>query len=153
MPVGRQTGHRLRSGLWLPTDVDSSYAVSALPVQTDMGLLPLWGINAQESDPPKYARITTNADLSQSGDGFLTFSWVFSFMTFLMLDAWFDSFLPSGIQSAPVTVMTYDETEVARFIQATLLRTVFPSQEARAVPSGWGGVKWTFVLGTEVFDE
>lgn len=150
MPVARSTGHRLRSGIYVPSDVGTGYAISALAVQSDQGSLP-WVIDASGTTPPKSARVVTNADLSVSEDGFLDWAWRMSYMTNAMLAHWLTTFLPGGVQSKDVTAMTYDATDTAMFIQGLIKRPEFPGPDAQYAIGGWANVIWRFSRGVQAF--
>lgn len=147
MPVPRLTGHRLRSGLWTADDLTDTYAISALPVQTDQGFLP-WVVNGQETLPPTPARITTNADLSKSPDGFYAWAWAMDMFSFEMLDYWLDTFLPDDVDSAEVSGMTYDERENPFYFQA-LINRPRPGTGLSYLPGGWA-VVWQFTRGVKL---
>jgi len=150
MPNARNTGHRIRSGLQTAAAMTSTYEVESLPVQSDQPDADAWTIAGDGTTPPRPARVIVNADLSVSADGFLEFEWRMSYMSFGMLDYWLTTFLPSGVQDADVTVMTYNERDVAMYVQCKMRKPVFPSADAQVVPGGWGNVIWRFKKGVEV---
>lgn len=151
MPTARATGHRLRAGTYTAAQLTSTYNVVDFAVQSDQNALTPWVIDAAGTTPPKYARIVSNADLSRSADGFVSWQWRFSYKTNGMVGYWLTTFLPAGVQSAAVTALTYDETDTVTYWNATLLRTEFPSSDAQYMAGGWGSVIWRFVKGTQIF--
>lgn len=151
MSESRSTGHRLRSGLWTPSDVGSAYEVEALPMQTGQNDACPWTIAGNGTTPPKHKRIVQNADESWSPDGTTEWAWRMDYMTFGMLDYWLSAFLPGGVETANVTVMTYTAVDAAVFYQALIKRPDFPGPDAQYAPGGWGNVIWRFSRGVQVF--
>lgn len=149
MPNGRNSGQRIRSGLYAAGALTSTYEVSRLAVQSDQPLSIPWGIDSFASRPPIPARITTNADLSRTPDGFYEFDWVTSYHTFGMFGYWVASFLPADVESADVTVMTYDEEDAAMYLQA-LIHRPHPGDGMTAVKGGWGDIHWRFTRGVAI---
>lgn len=144
--VARSVGHRIRSGTHTVANLTSTYEVSALPVQSDQSPI-LWQVAGEGSTVPTPARVVTQADLSRAADGFYSFQWRFSFMTFGMVSYWLTTYLASGVRSADVTVMTYDATNTAVYLQCLINRPEFPSSEAQISPTGWSNVIWRFTRG------
>jgi len=149
MPNARNTGQRIRTGLQTAASMTSTYEVEALPVQSDQTDAEWWTIASDGTTVPRPARLITNADLSVSADGFLEFEWRMSYMTFGMVDYWLTTFLPSSAQDADVTVMTYNERDVAMYVQCRMRKPVFPSADAQIAPGGYS-VIWRFRKGVEV---
>ena len=136
MPNARATGHRIRSGTHTSANITSGYAVTSLATQSDMTSGVEWYAPMRDGTSiPRRARIVTAADGTQVADGFYVFEWRFSYFTFGMLSHWFTSFLPSSAESALVSVMAYDDTDTAIYLNCTLLRSHFPG-DGRAVTGG-----------------
>lgn len=148
MPTGRKTGQKIISGTVASSALTSSYLVTAFPVQADQNDSCPWIIAGDGTTTPTAARISTNADLSRSPDGFYSFAWRMVYMTFGMTSYWINTLLPGGVWSAPVTVLTYDENDLAVYLQATLWRPNYPGSDAQYMPGGWGNVIWRFNAGT-----
>jgi hypothetical protein len=151
MPVARLEGHRLRAGTHAASALTSTYNVEDFPVQSDQNDACPWTIDGAGTTPPKPARIVTNGDLSRSPDGEYTWQWRMSYMTNGMLSYWLATFLPGGVESANVTVMTYDKTDTAMFLTAKLWLSDFPGPDAQYANGGWGNVIWRFVAGVQIF--
>lgn len=147
MTNARKTLQRLRAGTFTSADLGSTYEIGQLATQSDQTSGIPWIIAADGTTTPTPARITTNADLSRSPDGFYSWSWRMSYFTFGMTDFWLTTFLPGGVFSAPVTVMTYDEADGALFLNATIWRPTFPSDKAQNAPAGFGNIVWDFTRG------
>ena len=148
MPTMRLIGHRIRAGTHTVVNITSTYEVTALPVQGDMDTYPIeWLPPDDSSTPPVRARIETAADGTRLSDGFYEFQWRFSYMTFGMLTHWLNTFLPSGAESAAVSVMTYDNTNTAVYLNCTLIRPTLPGDAAPA-PGGWRDITFRFTGGT-----
>lgn len=147
MPTARNTGHRIRSGTHAAAAITSTYDVSALTQQADQTIEIPWVIARDDTLIPRHARIVKNADGSKSRDGFVRFKWRMSYMTFLMMDFWLDSFLASGAESANVTVRTFDEQDAEVYYQGIIYRPPFDGQNPRPAPGGWADVVWEFDNG------
>lgn len=146
--VPRKTGHRIKAGTTTVVLLTSTYAITAFPMQSDQPDDALWELAGDPKAIPTPARISSNADGSKSADGFYTFEFRFSYMTFLMVKYWLDTFLAGGVQSAAVTVMAYDETDTAVFLTALLLKPNL--SEATKFTGGYTNVVWRFVLGVVI---
>jgi hypothetical protein len=140
----RLTGQRLRSGLWIVADLTSTYEIEALAAASDQDDQSLWTIAGDGSQPVQPARISSNADGSVSADGFMNFSWRFSYLTFGMTTAWLTNCGLTSARSAPVTVMTYDETDAAVFLTALAIRPLLPGPDAQYAPGGYSNVIMRF---------
>lgn len=151
MPTARSTGQRIRAGTWTVADLTSTYAITNLPVQGDQDFSTPWILTAALCGTPTPARITTNADLSRSADGFTASRWGFRYLTFDMFEYWDTTFLPGGAWSAPVTIMDYDDTNTAVFYTATLWRPTAPSDKAQYITGGWGNVIYEWTRGVQIY--
>jgi hypothetical protein len=151
MPVARLEGQRLRAGTHAASALTTTYNIAGLAVQADQSLGVEWCIDSSGTTPPKPARVTVNADESESDDGFYTFAWRMSYMTNLMLSHWLSTFLPGGVRSAPVTVLTYTEADVAIYLTGLIRKPEFPSSDAQYAIGGWGNVIWRFRRGVQIF--
>lgn len=149
MAEERKTGQRIREGLHDATDVGTSYEVIQLEVQEDQDDPDWWVLDGWRSTPPRPARRTKFADGSAGKDGFYSFEWVISYMTFGMLAYWLDRFLPDGAEAAPVTVMAYDENDVAVFFQAMINKPSLPG-DGQPTFGGWMQVTWKFDTATPI---
>lgn len=151
MVTARLTAQRIASGTISASSLTSAYAITALPVQSDMDSSTPWILAASLCTTPTPARITTNADQSRSADGLTTWRIGFSFMTFGATDYWNDTFLPGGVWSAPITIMDYDENNQSVFYQATLYRPNYPSDKAQYITGGWARVIYDVAAGVQIF--
>lgn len=151
MPTARLVDHRIRAGTYGVSDITSGYAVTALAVQTDMHPAGLtwvdWLPPTKASMPPRRLRFSENADGSISADGPYVFEWRFSYWTMDMLTLWRTTFLPSGVESAAVSVMTYTEEDIAVYLNCTLKNSHFPG-DGEAEAGGWKNLIWRFSQGT-----
>lgn len=143
MVNARQTGQRIRSGLQVVANVTSAYAVKSLAVQSDQDDSLPWILAGKLCTWPKPARVVQYMDQSQDADGYYLFQWGFSYMTFGMYSFWRASFLPSGVWSAAVTVMTYDDTDTAVYLQCSINRPTTLTNEV----GGYRDVIFTFSQG------
>lgn len=148
MPVGRKIGQKIITGTVASSSLTDTYLVTAFPVQSDQNDACPWIIDGSGTTTPTAARISTNADLSRSDDGFYSWAWRMVYMTFGMVNYWNTALLPAGAWSAPVTVLTYDENNLAVYLNATIWRPNFPGPDAQYAPGGWGNVIWRFNAGT-----
>lgn len=142
MPTARLTAQRIRSGTQAVVDVTTAYAVTARTVQSDQDIIP-WALAASLTTAPRRARASVMADESAYEDGTYRFQWGVSIMTHLMYKVWCDDFLPSGAARANVTVMTYDEYDVAVYLQCKIIR---PTSLNRVI-GGYRDVIWEFAGG------
>ena len=151
MPVGRSSGQRIRAGTWTAADLTDTYAVINLPVQSDQDSSCPWILAGALSGTPTPARITQNADLSVSPDGFYSSRFGFRYLTFGMYEYFNGTFIPGGAWSAPVTVMDYDDYNQPFFMTATIIRPKAPSDKAQYITGGWGNVIFDLVKGVQIF--
>ncbi|WP_230690783.1 hypothetical protein, partial [Streptococcus pneumoniae] len=82
MPVARSTGWRIAAGTISAASLTSAYEVAALPIQSDQDFSIPWTLNSALCATPTPARVTTNADLSRSPDGFYAWKWGLDYMSF-----------------------------------------------------------------------
>lgn len=147
MPNARGEGHRWIAGTVTSSTLTSTYAIANWPNQTDqlannvvyVAWTPPVGIVA-----PEYSRIARMADGSQRGDGFLKFTWEFSYLTFGMY-AYILSNIFASKYSAKCTVMTYDPSNSAVFINATAYRPDI--RNLSGIYGGYQDVKFDFDYG------
>lgn len=149
MPNVRAEGHRLRAGTYTSSSVTTTYAITAWTVQSDQQLngqtVSPW-IPPYQAPPPEYARVITTGDLNQGADGYLKWTWTFSYWTFGQMSYFLSTYLSGSVYSAAVTAMTYDATDTAVFINATLNRPVI-NQDMEPEIAGWKNVKLRFDSG------
>jgi hypothetical protein len=128
-----------------------TYAVTNLPIQSDLDSSTPWILSGQLCGTPTPARITTNADLSRSAAGFTSSRWGLKYMTFDMFGYWNATFIPGGAWSAPVTIMDYDDSNQAVFYTATIWRPAAPSDKAQVITGGWAQVIYEWTKGVQLF--
>lgn len=96
-----------------------------------------------------FARVTTNADLSISGDGFFSFAWGFGFWTEdqmgYILNTAFGGANAYGLMSIPVTVQTFAETDYVAF-HAILARPIWGTHY-QTQDGGYDNVVLNFTKG------
>lgn len=144
---GRSTGQRLRSGIWTVSDLTSTYEIANLTVPSDgFSDTEYWCYAAQGSTPPQPARVSRNADGSQSDDGFYSWSSRLSYCSFDMLPIFLTAAGLTSSRSADVTVMEYNELNVAVFLTAKIIKPLFPSSDAVMIANGWS-ITWRFTNG------
>lgn len=136
-----EKGHRIRSGTHAVVDLTSTYEVRLLATQTDQDAGARWGVNSTIAIP---ARLRTAISGKVVADGYYTFQWTFTGMTFDMFDYFCDQFLPSNVWSAAVTVMQYDRGNDAQYFTATILRPASPP----IITIGYQNVTFDFIKGT-----
>lgn len=144
-PTARLTGHRIKAGTTNVAGLTTSYLLSALPIQNDQPSDIPWEIEGSPKAVPQYARVVTNADLSVSADGYCFLEWTFSYMSMLMVSYFLSQFLSGGVQSANVTILTYNEYDNPTYLNAILNRPLF--QEATWAVGGYAKLTWKFTGG------
>lgn len=147
MPTLRLIGHKISAGHITVAAMGAVATIMNLTRQTDMAAYNLWlPPNADKSTIPTPAQVTTTLGNVRSAEGFYTWQWVFDYMTHDMYSYWRTTFLPSGIQSANVTVLAYDDTDAVVYLQAVMGR---PSVGAglTVAPGGYTDVTFTFTQG------
>jgi hypothetical protein len=155
MPATRQTGHRLYYTWVSKTLVTSTYAITSWTPQGDQyvnsNIMVPW-LAPKEITVPEKSRITTMADGSIRADGYYKFTWTFDYWTFGMMTYFLNTFnLGSPIYSVPVTVMTYDPTDTAVFLQCYVARPVIiGGQDVEWHWAGYKNVKLNFTVGTVI---
>lgn len=145
----RQTGHQIRAGTFTSAGMGSTYAISGFPNQSDQivdNQIQVPWVAPSEIAVPEYARAVIYADGSQRADGFLGWTWQFSYWTFGMFSYWLTTFWPSGVYSAAVTVMVYDATDTAIYVNAQAYRPVIGQSLDWAV-AGYTNIKVKFGFG------
>lgn len=135
---GRLTKQRIRAGIWTVADMTDDYEIGKLTVPND-GYFDesYWCYSVEGSTPPQPARISDNADGSQSDDGFYNWQSRLPYVTFDALPILWTALGLTNARSADVTVMEYTELNVPVFLTAKVRKPTFPSNEAIAVPNGW----------------
>jgi len=151
--IARKTGQRIRAGTLPVSSVTSAYEVEQIPFTADMDLQPFWTIDATKSHVILPARLTINEDGTSDYDGPLLALWTFGLMTFGMVSYWLSTYMSGvsftgGSVSSSVTIMAYDETDTAIFIQCTMTAPDFTK-----LKTGVGcylDVPWTFTNGVKI---
>jgi hypothetical protein len=151
MPVARSIGQRIRAGTHTAASLTTTYLITSLPVQADQNDSTPWIVNAALCTTPTPARITTNADLSRSPDGYYSWQIGFDYMTFGMTDHWNGTFIPGGGYSAPITIMDYNEENQAMFFTGEIWRPNYPSDKAQYIIGGWAKVIYDIRRGVQIF--
>ena len=149
-PVESLTAHRMRAGHHPAANVTSpTYDFASFPEQTDQDAeIERWAFDTTRSVPP-HRRVVQYADDSAGEDGEYEFELVIDYLSKLMLKYIHDTFFAGGARSAPMTVMTYTDTDQPIFVQCTWLRPTLPG-DGEATFGGWRGVKFRFIGGAVV---
>jgi hypothetical protein len=146
MTLTRHTDQRIKAGWTTQAVLTATYAVSAIPTQTDQDIDQMpWVLDARLHIPVKYQRLAATADQRLTEDGGLIGQWGFSFMSFAMVYYWKVTLL-AGLVSAPVTIMDYDDQETAKYIQCYMQKAILPG-DGEWTPGGWKNVIWRWVGG------
>lgn len=161
-PLARSTGHRLMPG----TAVNAAAVTTSYVIQTTDGsgwsttygiatdqkaggstrpvIIPWLAPVASPDSVPQLSQYTTNLDGSMRGDGFYSVTWTFAYWTFSMHLLVLQQFFSSGAAySAAVSLMTYDQNNVAVYLTATCDQ---PRAGVHMEPEvgGWKNVKLVF---------
>lgn len=155
MPVVLGSDFRARAGHHPSTDVGTAYRLRSLAVQLDQrvggeatgGIKTFWQNPAfPPSTFPSPARVIKRRDSSRAPDGDYLWQWVFSRWTWGMLSHWETTFLPSGIESGPITVATYTERNAVMWLQAVTGRP----RVLQVINGGFINVAIEFEAGEEI---
>ena len=147
MPTLRLMGHKISAGHVTVSAMGSVGAIRDLARQTDMQAYVNWlPPNAKKSTVPAPGRVVTTLANTRAAEGFYSWQWVFDYLTHDMYSYWRTTFLPSGVWSANVTVLTYDDTDTAVHLQAVMARPVV-GDGLGILPGGYGDVTFTFTQG------
>lgn len=154
MPSTRQTGHRLRAGTFTSSGITSTYAIESWSVQSDQIATNQVGypwIAPYQAIAPDYARVTDSADLTTIADGFLEWTWTFSYWTFGMfayfMSTFFSSTLYSATRSTAISAMAYDVNDVALYLNANLKLPKLGTDFFKAEMGGYRDIKLSFSAG------
>lgn len=151
MPNPRNDGHRFRAGTFTSASVGSAFAFVNFPVQSDQTIdnqtFAPWA-GPYQSLPPEYARIWQAADGTQHFDGpFHGVIGPFTYWTFGMMSYFISTNFAAGVYTAAATIMVYDITDTAVFLNVTAHRPVI-GQDFEPQYGGWGNVKLRYEIGT-----
>ncbi len=151
MPTARNTGHRLRLGTFTSTGITTAYAITAFPVQADQLIdnqpAVEWAAPYQ-SLPPEYVRVAGYMDGLQLQDGFLHgVLGPFRYWTFGMVGYVLTNIFPSNAYSSLVSMMLYDASDNAVFLNCTLYRPVI-GRDYKPAYGGWEDINLKFEIGT-----
>lgn len=137
-----KTGHVTAANI----DADSNALLQNFPVQTDMNAnAVLWNCNVTI---PRRAAVRTALSGLVRAQGYWGFAVNFDIMTFGMVDYWLDTFCATTNEYGLITAKVYNETNAAKYYQATLLKPDFQSLTQVAI--GYLDVKWAFIYGVEI---
>lgn len=146
--TNRGTDHRLRSGTQAVVDVTTTYAISAITVPSDgLADADFYVVNGELSIPIQPTRISGSADGSEGDDGPVKFDWVFDYFSMDMATNFLTAAGLLTTRSAPVTVMTYDELNNAKFVQCTIHRPLLPGPDAQYWRDGYNKIRFRFTNG------
>lgn len=153
MPTARGDAPRLRSGTQAVGSITSTYAVTNWTVQSDQQvnnqIVVPW-VAPYQMLPPEYSRIIIAADGTQTGDGYVRGVFgPFVYWTFGMMDYFLDTYLSTTAYSAAGSLMVYDITDTAIYLNATIYRPII-GQDMEPVFGGWQNVKIRYDFGTVI---
>lgn len=122
------SGHRIITGhVSVATLLAAASIVKDFPLQSDQDAGARWGVNSIPPEPAKLKQVLSRKIVT---DGYRTFSWEFTGMTYLMKKYWHDQFMASTAYSGNVTVLTYNEYDIAVYLQCVMQRRVASNQIA-----------------------
>lgn len=119
MPSYPNLGHKLAAGT---LDVAGMAAVDPIINWARVtGQIHDWFAPAQQTPPEPPVYIET-LDGGIREHGYDRLEWRFSKWDFAQVEYLYDTFLASGVQTAPVTILTYDEVDTAVYLNCILHR-------------------------------
>lgn len=151
MTTTRHDDHRLRAGTFTSAGITSTYAIlnwtaQADQLQDNQTVIPWAG--PFQCLPPEYARVAGAADLTQRPDGFLHgVLGPFSYWTFGMMNYLITTVFPASVYYAAVSMMLYDITDTAIYVNATMARPVI-GQDFEPEIGGWKNIKLRYEMGS-----
>lgn len=138
-------------GTFGSSGITAANAWTSYPTQTDMlqdnqVLIP-W-IPPAQMLPPTYSRVALNLDGSARHDGFLGGSFgPIKYITFGQIAYVLSTIFPSNADSSPVSMMVFDATDTAIFLNATMYRPI-TGQDYTPVFGGWQDLMLRYSLAT-----
>lgn len=145
MPTARKEGQRVRAGTYTSSGITASYAISAYAAQSDQGIV-LWRLDGKLTTPPQRARRSILGNGAIREDGFWRCQLGFSYLTFGMVSylqsAWFAS-----AASAAVSVMVYNPSDTAVYLNGILYQPVWGQTDSAYAPGGYRDVVFRFEQG------
>lgn len=150
MPTLRQIGHKISAGHVTVGAMGSVATIRALARQTDMPAYVNWlPPNAFKSTIPQPARLSPSIAGTLAAEGFYTWRWVFDYMTHDMYSYWRTTFLPSSVWSANATVLAYDDTDTAVYLQGIIWRPK-EGEGLTVIQTGYQDVTFEFTNGVVI---
>jgi hypothetical protein len=149
MPAARNEGHSIQAGLQTVASFNSTHEVQNFAVQSDQRPIE-WAIDSELSVPPRPARITANADLSRSSDGFFSATLGMTYITNGMLSYLLSTFFAGSAETSESTIKTFDEADTAIYLQGLLIRPNVEDGSLEYAGGGWRNVLLRFVRGTVI---
>lgn len=153
MPNARGDAPRLRAGTVVVASITSTYAITNWTVQNDQkqGAVTIveW-LAPYQALPPEYDRIALALDGTARPDGFMHGIFgPFSYWTFGMMDYFLDTYLSTTAYSALVSMMVYDITDTAIYLNSTIYRPI-PGQDMEPAVGGWKNIRVRWGIGTVI---
>jgi hypothetical protein len=149
VPTFRSRDVRWRYGTYTSSSITSTYSWVNYTVQSDQTIdnqTAVEWIPPYQMLPPEYARINALGD----PDGWLV--GVFGpieLMTFGQMSYVLSTNFPGGIYKAAGSLMVYDKSGTAVYLNATMHRPII-GQDMEPRPAGWGQVKFRYDFGVVV---
>lgn len=145
MPIRRDNDFKIAAGHL--SDVDSDdYLIANFPIQTDQGRAK-WSA-PQDALPPAPAEQVEMQDGSVLPSGDIIFQWTFSYWTFDMYQYWCETFLPSGVRFADVTVQVFDDFDEPKVYQAIMQHRY--QEDRQKAPGGYSSIIFRFVSAVDI---
>jgi hypothetical protein len=153
MPTLGLIGHKISAGHVSVATMGSVSTIMSLPLQTDMKGHRLW-IPPNEKKGgtpfPKVAHKSQSLAGTSANEGYYTWVWVFDYFTHDMYGYWLTQFLPSSVPSASVTVLMYDKTNTAIYLQATIHEPDLDKNQLTRFDGGYRDVTFEFSNGVVI---
>lgn len=153
--AARLIGHKLAYGTKTVAEMGSVALLTAWTRQSDMRANNNWlpptyaPISGDPSTPPEFpARGQALSGVIRE-DGFYTSKWFFeNLWTFGMWGYFEDTFSPTGLPYAPVTMLTYTKRNVAVYLTATLEIPRVSKGTLAQVPTGFYPIIFNYTYGS-----
>lgn len=148
--MSANTDHKLVLGTLTVGDMAGEDSIKDWATQSDMSAAVRWLSPDTTFDAPRRPRFSTMADGKKRSDGFYAWQWVFSYWTRGMMSYVLSTFFASDEASVAVTVKTYDATDTAVYLTATLDNPVAAGGLVASRAGGYTNVVLNFTIGTVI---
>lgn len=150
MPTARNDAPRLRAGTVASASITSTYAITNWTVQSDQqqgSVTVVEWLGPYQMIPAIPARIAIAMDGTARADGFYRGTLgPFSYWTMGMVGYYHSTYLGTGVYSAAGSLMVFDETDAALYLNATIYRLI-PGQDMEPYAGGWKNVRIRYDFG------